>query len=100
MTLTGAADMDKYQKTQASETGEEQEEPGVPLQASFKPLLDWDDGGETEQDDSPESSDGEWTEDEGSEVDEADEETREALLKAAEEQLEGIMKDKDPGQQA
>ena len=75
MTLTGAADTDKYQ-TQASETGEAQEEPSVqPGQASFQPLLDWDDGGETEQDHSPESSDGEWTEDEGSEVDEADEET-------------------------
>ena len=46
-----------------------------PGQASFKPLLDWDDGGETDQDHSPESSDGEWTEEEGSEVDEADEET-------------------------
>lgn len=64
-TLTGAADMDKYQ-TQASETGEAQEEPGVPLQASFEPPLDWDNGWGTDQDDSPESSDGEWTEEEGS----------------------------------
>ena len=73
-TLTGAADMDKSQ-TQASETGEAQEEPGVPLQASFEPPLDWDNGWGTDQEDSPESSDGEWTEEEGSEVDEADEET-------------------------
>ena len=44
MTLTGAADTDKYQ-TQASETGEAQEEPSVqPGQASFKPLLDWNNG--------------------------------------------------------
>ena len=74
MTLTGAADTDKYQ-TQASETGEAQEQPSVPGQASFQPPLDRDDGWGTEQDDSPESSDGEWTEEEGSEVDEADEET-------------------------
>jgi hypothetical protein len=73
--LTGAADMDKYQ-TQASETGEAQEEPGMQRgQASFEPPLDGDDGWGTAQDYSPESSDGEWTEEEGSEVDEADLET-------------------------
>ena len=43
MTLTGAADTDKYQ-TQASETGEAQEQPSVPGQASFQPPLDRDDG--------------------------------------------------------
>ena len=50
MTLTGAADTDKYQ-TQASETGEAQEQPSVPGQASFQPPLDRDDGWGTEQDD-------------------------------------------------
>ena len=50
-TLTGASD--KYQ-TQASETGEAQEQPSVPGQASFQPPLDRDDGWGTEQDDSPE----------------------------------------------
>ena len=41
-TLTGASD--KYQ-TQASEAGEAKEEPSVqPGQASFKPLLDWNNG--------------------------------------------------------
>ena len=75
-TLTGASD--KYQ-TQASEAGEAKEEPSVqPGQASFKPLLDWDDGWGTDKDHSQEYSDGEWTEEENSEADEADEETPES----------------------